>query len=147
MGSTVPDINPQVRTTSKRRAAEALRRIAGLCRVVFILRPSQRLWFLVNRQARQGQRICSLESVRRVASEGWTAWKACGTGWAQVDPAPSENSRERHVPLVRSGLPHASRLHPAMRRKPVGEIAHLIGDDMATGKNEVLESTRLIRDV
>ena len=61
--------------------------------------------------------------------------------------APSETSRERHVPLVRSGLPHASRLHPAMRRKPVGEIAHLIGDDMATGKNEVLESTRLIRDV
>ena len=72
-----------------------MRRIAGLCRVVFILRPSQRLWFLVNRQARQEQRICSLESVRRVASEGWTAWKACGKdGWAQVDPAPSENSHD-----------------------------------------------------
>lgn len=60
--------------------------------------------------------------------------------------APGELAR-RHVPPVRSGLPHASRLHPAMRRKPVGEIAHLIGDDMATGKNEVLEPARLIRDV
>lgn len=34
-----------------------------------------------------------------------------------------------------------------MCRKPVGEIAHLIGDDMAAGKNEVLEPTGLIRDV
>ena len=100
-------------------------------------------------------------SISRTNVKICARWRACGAlpGMAGLPgkpaapagrksiPAPSENSRERHVPPVRSGLPHASRLHPAMRWKPVGQIAHLIGDDMATGKNEVLEPARLIRDV
>ena len=41
--------------------------------------------FLVEKSGER-RYLCSLTSVRRVASESWTAWKACGTGWTQLDP-------------------------------------------------------------
>ena len=59
-------------------------RFAGSCRFVFNLRPSVWRRFLVEKSSER-RYLCSLASVRRVASESWTAWKACGTGWAQLD--------------------------------------------------------------
>jgi hypothetical protein len=49
-----------------------------------ILAPSERRRFLVEKPG-QRRYLRSPVSARRAASEGWTIWAPCGTGWAQLN--------------------------------------------------------------